>query len=540
MREPIVIVGGGIAGLTAGTYLARSGIRVLLLEKNSMCGGLVNTINHNGFSFDAGLKALEDAGIVKTMLQDLGIEMSFYPNPVSIGIEDTVISLNGKESIETYKDLLIKYYYESVDEIQKLITVVKKISKYVETLYAVENPEFKDLKNDKDFVFNKLLPWLPRFLFTLNRIHSLMMPVECYLQKFITNQSLRDMITQHFFKDMPAFFALGYFSLYLNYFYPAGGTGVLAKKLEEALLLQGGEIKYNTRIVGIYPGIKKIYDENNSLYSYNTLIWAADLKTLYANIHDDNLSKTVLSALRKKQKTVLSSRGGESVFELFLEVDEPPETFMNITTGHILYAPSRKGLGSVHRAELESILTNWNTVSKEKVLDWLERFLWLNTYEISIPVLRDPKMAPPGKTGIVVNFFIAYDIFNAAHASGWYTELKERIETGVLNVLSQSIFPMLKEKCLQYFSYTPLTIKSWAGTSEGAITGWAFSKAIPAVSKLLQVNRSVRTPFRDIFQAGQWSYSPAGVPMAILTGKIASRMVLKQYSVHKSVTVNYS
>jgi phytoene dehydrogenase-like protein len=37
-----IIVGGGIAGLTSATYLSRKGQKVLLIEKNRECGGLVN------------------------------------------------------------------------------------------------------------------------------------------------------------------------------------------------------------------------------------------------------------------------------------------------------------------------------------------------------------------------------------------------------------------------------------------------------------------------------------------------------------------
>ena len=44
-----IVVGGGIAGLTAAVYLAREGKKVLLIEKNEECGGLVNTFSHNGF-----------------------------------------------------------------------------------------------------------------------------------------------------------------------------------------------------------------------------------------------------------------------------------------------------------------------------------------------------------------------------------------------------------------------------------------------------------------------------------------------------------
>ena len=55
-----VVVGAGIAGLTASTYLARAGKSVLLIEKNKECGGLVSSFKTDGFTFDAGVRALEE------------------------------------------------------------------------------------------------------------------------------------------------------------------------------------------------------------------------------------------------------------------------------------------------------------------------------------------------------------------------------------------------------------------------------------------------------------------------------------------------
>ena len=66
-----IVVGGGIAGLTAAAYLSRGGEKVLLIEKNGECGGLVNSFTRDGFHFDAGVRALEDAGIIFPMLKNL-------------------------------------------------------------------------------------------------------------------------------------------------------------------------------------------------------------------------------------------------------------------------------------------------------------------------------------------------------------------------------------------------------------------------------------------------------------------------------------
>jgi len=74
-RYQTIVVGGGIAGLTAAAFLAKEGRSVLLIEKNLECGGLVNSFTINGFRFEAGVRALLNAGIIFPMLQQLGIKL---------------------------------------------------------------------------------------------------------------------------------------------------------------------------------------------------------------------------------------------------------------------------------------------------------------------------------------------------------------------------------------------------------------------------------------------------------------------------------
>ena len=80
-----IVAGGGIAGLTSAVYLAREGQKVLLIEKNNETGGLVNSFTRDGFHFDAGVRALLDAGIIFPMFEELGIELKHVKSPVSLG-----------------------------------------------------------------------------------------------------------------------------------------------------------------------------------------------------------------------------------------------------------------------------------------------------------------------------------------------------------------------------------------------------------------------------------------------------------------------
>ncbi len=93
MEYDAIIVGGGIAGLTAAAYLTKAGKSILLCEKEAKCGGLVNTFERDGFVYDGGIRALENSGVLFPMLRQLGIALDFVPNKISIGIEDKVIQV---------------------------------------------------------------------------------------------------------------------------------------------------------------------------------------------------------------------------------------------------------------------------------------------------------------------------------------------------------------------------------------------------------------------------------------------------------------
>lgn len=522
-----IVVGGGIAGLTATAYIAREKKDVLLIEKNDECGGLVSSFKHKGFQFEAGVRALEDAGIIIPMLEDLGIELEFTDSPVTVGIEKDVLHIKDKSSVRDYELLLKKYYPESEDEIEATLKIIRKIMKHMDVLYGVANPFFKDLKRDRTYIFKELLPWLPKFLFTIGKINKMNMPVEHYLETIIQNQSLRDIISQHFFKHTPTFFALSYFSLYLDYQYPVKGVGALADAVYNKVLELGAEVKTETIVNEVNASEQWVKDEKGNTYSYDKLIWAADLKYFYKHTRIEALPKKVQKNFELEKIKMLERRGGDSVYSLYLEVDEPLETFKNIASGHFFYSPSRLGLGDLHTKELQHLIDNWDSVTKEQLFEWLDKFTELNTYEISIPGLKNPGFVPEGKSGIIISFLAEIDLFEKLKQVGWYEEFRKELETRIVTVITNSIYPMLKEKLMDSFSFTPLSIQNRVASSEGAIVGWSFQESIPVPNKIQDAQKSVVTAIPNIFKAGQWTYSPAGVPMSILTGKLAADRVCK-------------
>lgn len=72
----VIIIGGGLAGLTAATYLGKAGLKVLLLEKAQRVGGRARTRAKGEFLFNMGAHALYKDGEGVSILRELGVSFS--------------------------------------------------------------------------------------------------------------------------------------------------------------------------------------------------------------------------------------------------------------------------------------------------------------------------------------------------------------------------------------------------------------------------------------------------------------------------------
>jgi phytoene dehydrogenase-like protein len=72
--DPIVVVGGGLAGLATAAYLARDGAAVTVLERAAALGGRAQTTRAGDFHLNLGPHALYRGGAGVRVLADLGVK----------------------------------------------------------------------------------------------------------------------------------------------------------------------------------------------------------------------------------------------------------------------------------------------------------------------------------------------------------------------------------------------------------------------------------------------------------------------------------
>ena len=428
MNYDAIIVGGGIAGLIAAAYLSKAGHTTLLCEKEPACGGLVNSFERDGFTYDGGIRAMENSGVLFPMLRHLGLEVKFVKNHISLGIEDRVIRINSEENLIDYQDLLNRFYPKSRAEIDEIIAQIRVIMHYMKVQYGINNPVFLDIKKDQEYMLKKVLPWMVQYALTAPKISALNEPVLDFLKRYTQEQGLLDIISQHFFQGTPAFFALSYLKLYLDYHYPLGGTGKFVEKMVAFIEAHQGRISTNTEIKRIDPQQRLLTDAQDNTYGYQRLIWAADQKSFYRFLDLEQITnEKVKKAVAERRAAIEDKSGNDSVYTLYLGVDLDPEYFTSKHSAHFFYTPSRSG-----QSQAGPIPVN---AARETIEKWLARFFDLTTYEIAIPVLRDSTLAPEGKTGLIISVLFDYKLTRSVEQMGWYEEFKTFCEGCVLNTL---------------------------------------------------------------------------------------------------------
>ena len=515
-----IVVGGGMAGLTSAAYLCRYGFRTLLCEKGQTTGGLVGTFRHQGFAFDSGIRAFENSGILFPMLRSLGIDIEFARNPVSIGMGDQWVKLALRDSLQSYSSMLATLFPHNAQDIVRIAAEIKKVMGYMDVLYGIDNPLFLQNMRDREYLTKTLLPWLIRYQLNIRKASRLNEPIHVYLRRFTDNPALIDMIVQHFFKDTPAFFALSYFGLYLDYCYPMGGTGTLAQKVTGYVRDTGGSVLTEAPVTLVDVRKHEISLAGGETFRFRKLIWAADQKTLYAKMANMNEPNT--ARVEKQRLLTEQSEGGDSILTLFMGVNLNKEYFDSRCGAHAFYTPMIEGLTS---------LPAWEEVAcggRDALLEWVDAYLARTTYEVSCPALRDPSLAPEGKTGVIVSTLMDYRLVRLFSDAGEYELFKQFCTDKITDVLQASLFPGIRERVSFTLCATPLTIERETGNAQGAITGWAFTNTVmPAENRFKRIAGAIRTPLEDIYQCGQWTFSPSGLPVSILTGKLAADAVRK-------------
>ncbi len=504
----IIIAGGGIAGLTAAAFASRKQKNILLCEKQEQAGGLMGGFEKHGFVFDCGIRALENAGTLLPMLSLLDIKPKLEKTSVIIRIANKSVVISDKEGLKNYQEMLSELFPKNTEDIKKIVALIQKTMGDMDVLYGVENPLFSPLWENPKLLFKTMLPWFLRYLATVAKINSAKKPVREVLSDITDNTALIDIVSQHFFKNSPTFFALGYFWLYKDYYYPKHSIKSVSDMIINYIEQNGGEISFGGSVEHINTLDKRITLSNGKRYNFKKLIWCCNQKKLVSIIGN-----------KKTKNKVLSQKGSDSILTFYIGLDIPPAVMAELVGSHLFFTPSKLGLSSLEKPK--------NYFDMAQLFDYIESYLHNTTFEISCPSIINSSLAPPSKSGLIVGTLFSYQLTETISKLGLYHYFKDFCKQKIVEILDKTLITGLSNKVLFVDCSTPLSVEQKTGNDGGAITGWCHtSSPMPAVSGFTAIAKSITTEHPDIYQAGMWTFSPAGLPVSIITGRLAAEKAL--------------
>ena len=490
-EKSIIIIGAGIAGLSAGCYAQMNGYRTRIFEMHTIPGGLCTSWKRKGYTIDGCIETWmgtspgtdfynfwEELGAIQ------GREIVYqeeYSRVEGEGGEVLILHID-PDRLETHLKEVAPEDEAVVDELVGGIRACLKIkglplSKAPEVMGPVDG--LKTLLAMS--AFQKLRK-------TWGRIS-----IQDFAQRF-KNPFLREAFPHN--GSPPAMPMLGFLmSIALTHNqqsgYPVGGSLAVSQAIEQRYRSLGGEVQYRSAVEKVLVAGNRavgIQLEDGTEHRGDVVISAADGRSTIFGMLDgryasDKIRRTY-EATRPLAPLVYVGLGVARTF------DEPHSAFgLNFPVG-------------------KPVVINGTEESR----------LQVHIYGF------DPTLAPEGKTALRVKLMDAdYDYWNTLRENPErYRAEKERIADDVIVQLDRR-FPGLAAQVEMRDVSTPVTFERYTGNWRGSWMGWELT---PETADL---RMSKTLPgLGSFYMIGQWVDPPGGTCVMAMSGRNVVQIICKK------------
>jgi len=144
MNKSVVIIGGGLGGLFAGAILAKEGLDVTIVEKNTTVGGGLQTFVRFGETFDTGMHVIggmQEGGNIRKICKYLGILDKIHVKDVDPDCIDKLYFAEDKKEYkiakgrEKFVDSLAAYFPDQKDNLTRYVDAMFRLTEELDLFY---------------------------------------------------------------------------------------------------------------------------------------------------------------------------------------------------------------------------------------------------------------------------------------------------------------------------------------------------------------------------------------------------------------------
>lgn len=491
-KTDIVVIGGGLGGLSSAISLAQEGYSVSLFEKNRHLGGKLNRLEKAGFGFDLGPSILTMPHIFNRLFQKSGKQLSDY-----VPIEKL-----SHEWRSFFTDGAVIDLYNNLDEMkmknpllsEKDMQEYRDYLDYTKKLYdATEEGYFDKGLDDLTAIFEH--HGVVSVLKDFDYFHTMAQGIE----KRVSNAYMQDMLKYYIkyvgssAESAPAILnVLAYVQKAQGLWYVQGGMHKLAEGLVKLAEEVGVHFHTNTEVTEI------TYDREKTV----TGIKLGNGEHIKADRVVSNMEVIPtyerLLGLRneKTQKMEEKFEPAASGLVLHLGVDR---LYPQLAHHNFFFS--------------KDSTANYKTVFNEKELPADPTIYLVNSNK------SDASQAPAGHENIKVLPHIPY-IQDKPFTEQDYRELRER----VLIKLERMGLTDLRKHIVTEDMWTPVDIEQTYYSTRGAIYGVVSDRKKNMGFKFPKVSRE----FNRLYFVGGSVNPGGGMPMVTLSGQQVSDIISKE------------
>ena len=494
MYSDVVIIGGGLGGLSAGTFLSQQGINVTLVEEQPQVGGYAIAFKRDEFIFDVALHAIPGCAPNQPFHNILS-QLRVTDDLTFIKLKDAFNVYLGNYNFlipNNFSDFFIKLIDKFPDEQKGLDQLKGYLNKYGRLYYNVVEGQSN--------AFNITLRFIPKIQ---DFLKNSQVSTNDFLNKFTKNERLKALLYQAavFFgepmSEFPAInFIIMFYLLFTSGMYTIHGGGqALTNVFKDKMLKQDAQIITGHKIQSIQINRNLA----NSVYLDDSL--SINCKVVIANVNTPYLVKNLIKS--------------DSFPETYIQLINTLKPSLSILQLHLGLDCNVEDIGINHYLNVffpsYDIDTSMNNQNNSTIMEG---------YSIIAPGINyEDKKSNNHRILSVVGGVSGQDWIKMNSTS--YKNLKEKVIEQILYNLGGK-FPDLRRHIKTIDLATPYTFHRYTRNPVGAILGFKAERG-----KHRTLIKVKRFPVKNIFLANAWTNRLGGFMQTIKSGLIAGQSTIK-------------
>ena len=516
-----IVIGAGHNGLTNAAYLAKSGLKVLVVEKNDYIGGAsVSRVLHEGWTYSncSYVCSLLRPEIFRDLnLQKYGLQVLPYGGSVNFMQNGDIYG--GYSDEDLLRREMGRFSKRDADAYVRFARDVSRQCRFIKPMLMRTPPDPTSFK-PKDlgeliYLFKRLYSLGEQTIYDTIRFYT--MSVAEYLEEYFETDIVKATLSGSGiigtglgpYSPGTAYVLLHHYMGEVDgsigsWGFARGGMGSIANALADAFKDHDGELLTDAEVSQIIVKrgrAKGVVLSNGDEYYAKNIVSNLDVKRTYQKLFDPkDLSEKIL-----KQVDNFKIRGSSG--KLNIALDGIPE-FPALGKNNPLMYADMHFIDSLER--MERAYDDWKNGrwSRDPYTDVL------------IPTMTDPTMSPPGKHYMSV--FVQYAPAKLA-TGAWTDKDRDAFGSTVIDQIAE-YSPNFKDLIVHVEVRTPQDIENEIGLTQGNIFQGELTMDQMFFNRPFPGYAQFRGPVKGFYMCGSSTHPGGGVMAA--PGANAAREML--------------